>query len=124
MSAAEINPYGKVFLGNDVEVEMVIFNEKNSDDLHDVLLKFTGTAAYEAGIDGKVISYEAAPGGNGVDFKKGMSTRMISRSLWGTWEMLEVFLNGKTYRVKFDKEKSKSVSSESLFNAWQKDGRP
>ena len=59
--AAIVNPYGKFFIGDGVEVEMAEFVTKNEDGLKDVLLKMTGANAYNAGIDGKTSSTKRFP---------------------------------------------------------------
>ncbi len=118
-----VSPYGFKFVSEDMEVEMATFTEKNADGLNDVLLKITGPAAYEEGIDQKVIRYTAVPAGTGVDFtykKDGADfTRMLSRQQWGSWSFFELYLNNKTFKVYKNAEKSKEVKPLHLLTAYK-----
>ncbi len=113
MEKKELNPYGLFFIGESIEVEMATFTEKNEHGLNDVLIKVTGHAAFDEGIDQQVFRYIAVPAGTGVDFKYEQDgheyTRMLSRQAWGTWTFFELFLNNKTYKVYKDEVRSKDV---------------
>jgi hypothetical protein len=121
---SEVNPYGMFFEGDGVSVEMATFTAKNTDDLHDVILKITGHAAAQAGIDGKAIKYSAVPAGTGTNFtfeKDGETrTRMVTRQSWGSWSFFEVFLNGETFKVYKNNDKSKEVAPLHLLTAAKK----
>lgn len=99
-----LNPYVKRFEGDEVQVEMVLFNEKNKDHVHDALIKFTGTAAHQAGIDGMVFRYYAETTSqdlrkSGINFmKEGGEFRIMSLPSPTEWQT-KVFLNQKTYVV-------------------------
>jgi len=113
--AAIVSPYGEFFIGDGVEVEMAEFVAKNEDGLKDVLLKMTGANAYNAGIDGKTIKYQAVPGGTGVDYQFEGKTRMLTRG--DTWGVTEVYLDGKTISLQEDPERSKEVLPLHLLTA-------
>ncbi len=120
----KVNPYGKVYQGDGLTVEMVIFDYKNADGLSDVLLKITGGPAYTEGIDKKVIRYRAEPAGTGTDFKyqkEGKEyTRMLTRETWGSWSFFEVFLDNKTFKVYLDDKGSKELKTAQLFSEYRK----
>ncbi len=121
----DVNPYGVAFKSaqGGLEIEMAVYNKKNKHGLRDVLLKITGQAAHEAGIDGKVIRYNAVPGGSGVDYQyqnKGKTlNRMIKRKRWG-WNDMEVFLVNQTFKVYPDVASSSEVRPIHLLTAFQK----
>ena len=126
-SSVAMNPYGKLFTGDGVTVEMAMFADKNSDGLNDVLLKMTGADVFNAGLDGKVIRYVARPGGTGVDFVTQVDgqdyVRMLSRQSWGSWTFFEVYLGGKPAHVELDEKRSAEVKPAALlaeFNASKK----
>ena len=124
-----VNPYGKAFVGEGVEIEMALFSKKNKAGLQDVLLKITGGPAHDEGIDGKVIKYTTEPAGTGVNFnfpgnaKEKGYTRMISRASWGDWSFFEVYIGDKTYSVYLDEAKSKDVRPLHLLTAYNKDNK-
>ncbi len=122
-SQQNLNPYGKYFKGEGLEVEMAVFNEKNSHNLQDAIIKISGELAAAEGIDGKCFKYKAVPAGTGVDFKyplkKELRTRMGTRQGWGSWTFFEVYLQGKTIKVFFDDKKSKEVKPLDLFKQLQ-----
>ncbi|MBL7544793.1 MAG: hypothetical protein JNL11_13330 [Bdellovibrionaceae bacterium] len=124
-SKQKINPYGKYFKGEGLEVEMAVFTEKNSHNLHDAIIKISGELAVAEGIDGKCLKYKAVPAGTGVDFKyqvkKDHRSRMGTRQSWGNWSFFEVYLQGKTIKVSFDETKSKEVKPLDLWAQSQKD---
>jgi hypothetical protein len=116
--APVVNPYGQFFEGDGVEIEMAQLAKKNADGLYDVLLKFTGKRAFNAGIDGKTLTYVAVHGGTGIDYQLNGKTRMIVRNPYGnSWRVMEVFLDGDTVAVAENKEKSKEVRPLHLLTA-------
>lgn len=105
-----VNPYGQFLYGDGIEVEVAHLASKNADGLNDVLLKITGRQAFNAGIDGKVLLYQAVHGGTGIDYKNKGKTRLIVRNPYGdSWSLMQVFLNGKTILVYENSNKSKEV---------------
>jgi len=115
-----VNPYGKFLEGDGVEVEMAQFATKNKAGLNDVLLKITGANAFNAGIDGKTLKYQAVHGGTGVDYQFEGKTRMISRPRYGdSWPVFQVFLDGKTITLNEDKGRSKEIRPLHLLTASQ-----
>lgn len=114
-----VNPYGKLLKGEGVEIEMAIFDQKNQQGLNDVLMKVTGAAAHDEGIDGKVLRYTATHGGTGVDFKYKKDgaefNRMSSRKAWGTWDQMEIYLGDKSISVSVDDKGSKKVKPAGLL---------
>ena len=115
-----VNPYGKLLEGDGVEVEMAQFATKNKDGLNDVLLKITGANAFNAGIDGKTLKYQAVHGGTGIDYQFEGKTRMIVRQPYGdSWSVIQVFLDGKTITLNEDKVQSKEVRPLHLLTASQ-----
>ena len=123
MSQDEMNPYGTVFTGQGATVEMGIFAAKNSSGLFDVLLKITGAAAYSAGIDGKVKRYTTVHSGMGQNFtySKGGSEYniMSSRSTWGGWTSMSLYLNGQTIAIAPDKELTATARPLHLLTAYR-----
>ncbi len=113
MEKKELNPYGLYFAGENLDIEMATFVEKNEHGLNDVLIKITGHAAFDAGIDQHVYRYTAVPAGTGVDFKYTQDgeeyTRMMTRQTWGSWSFFELYLGNKTFKVYKDEKKSKDV---------------
>lgn len=121
---AVVNPYGKFFEGEEVEVEMAQFAEKNANGLYDVLLKMTGAAAFKEGIDGKTIRYQAVPGGTGVNYQINGKTRMMTRRAnEDTWSTTQVFLDGKTITVSELKAQSKEVQPLHLLTAYKSEAK-
>ncbi len=115
-----VNPYGQFLYGDGVEVEVAQLVTKNQDGLNDVLLKITGRQAFNAGIDGKVMLYQAVPGGTGVDYKNNGKTRFLVRNPYGdSWGLMEIFLNGKTILVYENNNKSKEVRPLHLYTEYQ-----
>ena len=118
----EINPYGKIYVGPDLTVEMGLFAAKNEHALHDALLCLRGGPAHAAGIDGQVLRYAAVPAGTGTnfDYRKGgeTRTRMIARGSWFGWDFFEVFLDGKTIKVFYDEKQSKDARPLHLLTAY------
>lgn len=105
-----LNPYGKFLEGDGVEIEMAQFVAKNKDGLNDVLIKMIGANAFSAGIDGKVLKYQAVPGSTGVDYRYEGSTRMAVRQPYSdSSSVMQVFLDGKTIKLNEDKDRSKKV---------------
>ena len=115
-----VNPYGKFLEGDGVEVEMAQFATKNKDGLNDVLLKITGANAFNAGIDGTTLKYQAVHGGTGIDYQFEGKTRMIVRQPYGdSWSVIQVFLDGKTITLNEDKVRSKEIRPLHLLSASQ-----
>jgi len=114
-----VNPYGQFLYGDGVEVEVAHLASKNQDGLNDVLLKITGRQAFNAGIDGKVMLYQAVPGGTGIDYKNKGKTRLLVRNPYGdSWGLMEIFLNGKTILVYENNNKSKEVRPLHLYTEY------
>jgi hypothetical protein len=122
-AAPEVNPYGKVFVGDGVTVEMAILEGKNAAGLNDVLLRITGSPAHDDGIDGKTLRYSASHGGTGVDFQYvedgSTRNRMSTRNPWGQWKLIEVYLGSKTYKVYPDEAKSKASKPSQLLSEFR-----
>jgi hypothetical protein len=115
----KLSPYGKVFVGSQgLVVEIATVDAKNKDGLHDALIRITGSAAHDAGIDGQVIMHEAIPAGTGFDYVAKDIHRMSSRSSWGSWDFFEVHLGGKSYDVGYDDKKSKELKVADLQKAY------
>ena len=113
--ALPVNPYGKFLVGDGVEIEMVQVAQKNKSGNHDVLLKMSGANAFNAGVDGKTLRYVAVNGGDGFDYQRGDKTWfLVRRPSGGSWSIIEVFLNGKTIKLREDAEKSKTVQAQKL----------
>lgn len=115
-----VSPYGKVYEGIDVVLEMAELTEKNEFGLQNVVMKVKGPAAFEAGIDGKSIKYVTKSGfGGGTDFvyKVGDSepVRMILRNS-SEGELARVFLkDNKAIDLKLNRQKSKKLCPSSLL---------
>lgn len=119
----KLSPYGKVFVGDEgLTVEIATLEAKNSDGLHDALIRITGSAAHDAGIDGKVILHVAIPAGTGFDYvdKSKDVHRMSSRTAWGSWDFFEVHLGGKSFNVGFSEKQSKELKVADLLKAFPK----
>ncbi|MDD3183336.1 MAG: hypothetical protein PHD48_11120 [Alphaproteobacteria bacterium] len=121
-TAPVMNPYGKFLSGNGLDVEMAQFAKKNKEGLYDVLLKMTGSEAFNAGIDGKTIKYEAVHGGTGIDYKLDGKTRMIVRNPFGdSWSIIQVFFGDKEISLGEDSARSKEVMPLHLLTAFKED---
>jgi hypothetical protein len=119
----KLSPYGKVFVGDGgLTVEIATVDAKNADGLHDALIRITGSAAHDAGIDGTVALHVAIPAGTGFDYvdKSKDVHRMSSRNAWGSWDFFEVHLGGKSYDVAFSEKKSKDLKVGDLLKALPK----
>ncbi|MGI9302625.1 MAG: hypothetical protein ACR2RB_07960 [Gammaproteobacteria bacterium] len=96
-------------------------SEKNEDRLKDILVKVTGQAAYEAGIDNKVIRYRASHGGNGVDYRYKKEdkwlTRLTTRKNWG-WQQFEIYFGRDSYTLRVDNLQSRDVRPVHLWTAY------
>ncbi len=115
-SALEVNPYGKLYEGDGITIEMAMLAQKNAAGVNDVIMRISGAEAFNDGINGKVIQYTARPagaGGTGMDIVTQMNgadyVRMTLRN--SSWE---VYLNSKSLRVSIDEEKSKHVDTKKL----------
>ncbi len=115
-SALEVNPYGKVYEGDGITIEMAMLAQKNEAGANDVILRITGAEAFNDGINGKVMKYTARPagaGGTGMDIVTQMNgadyVRMTLRN--SSWE---VYLNSKSLRVSVDDQKSKQLDTKKL----------
>jgi hypothetical protein len=116
----KMNPYGSLFVGTDVVIEMAQFEEVNEVGLHDVLLKISGPLAYVDGIDGQVLRYQATHGGSGVDYSRNGEIRMSSRSPYdNSWTQTQVFLSTSSIDVGKDTTRSKEVHPLHLLTALQ-----
>lgn len=114
--ALELNPYGKHFSGQGLEIEVALVKDKNKDGLNDALIKIAGAPAYDAQIDGKVFLHQAVHAGTGVNFKTSDGkVRMATRKAWGEWDFFEVYLNNKTFKVYPDDKKSKEIQVNELL---------
>ena len=119
----KLSPYGKVFVGDQgLVVEIATLEAENADGLHDALIRITGSAAHDAGLDGAVILHVAEHAGTGFDYidKAKGSHRMTTRSGWGNWDSFEVHLGGKSYDVGFHEKKSKELKVGDLLKAYSK----
>jgi hypothetical protein len=117
----KLNPYGKVFVGEQgITVEVATLEATNKAGLHDALIRITGSAAHDAGIDGKVILHTAEHAGTGFDFVDNGYHRLITRKAWGTWEFFEVYLGKVQAKVYYDEKKSKELKVDDLAKAYKK----
>lgn len=116
----QVSKYGKVLKSaqGGLTVEMATYKQKNKHGLNDVLVRITGQPADLAGIDGQIARLEAVPGGTGFDLKykkAGKSyNRISSRTRWGSWEMLEMYIGNQTYKLYVDDKASASLDALSL----------
>jgi len=124
VSSPEVSAYGKLLTDNIgiVKVEMANLKTKNEYGLHNVLVKVTGLPAFQHGIDGQVKLYQAVPAGGGfnLQYEKNGKLRnlMSSRQLWGSWESMEIFLDGSNYNVYVAPNRSKEVNTLHLASAY------
>jgi hypothetical protein len=119
----KLSPYGKVFVGDGgLTVEIATLDAKNADGYNDALIRVTGSAAHDAGLDGKVVLHAAVPSGTGFDYvdKAKDVHRMSSRNAWGSWDFFQVHLGGKSYDVGFSEKKSKELKVDDLLKAYKK----
>lgn len=118
-----VNPYGSAFEGEGVEIEMAQFVAKNKAGIRDVLLVMRGANAFNAGIDGKTLRYEAVPTANGVDYRRDGKTAMAVRNMVdGASGQIQVYLDGKTIPVGQDRSRSRDVQPLHLLTAAQGGG--
>lgn len=119
----EVNPYGTVFSGPQVTVEMATLQTKNSDGSHDILLKVLGAPAFAAGIDGKTIRYAAEASGTSQNFSFLEEGRRAVRLTWRDGTQVsgtaDLFLGGKKYSLRIDKEKSEQLRPVLLLNEYK-----
>lgn len=116
-----LNPYGKLLVGDGVEVELAQLAQKNKDGGYDLLMKMTGSRAFEAGIDGKTFRYTAVPAGLGYDHRRADRNWLTLRQLsGGSWSIMETYLNGKTIKLREDAERSKTVKPAQLLQELSK----
>lgn len=121
-SPKAVSPYGKVFDGEGITVEMATVVAKNQVGQNDVLLKISGAPAFEAGIDGQVIRYFTKAGyQGGTDFtykENGQEpVRMIFRTTH-EGDSVRVFLkNDQAYDVKVNPKRSKALCPAALEKA-------
>lgn len=122
----KVNPYGQFYTDTDgqLSIELAWFEEKNEHGLYDALIKITGRAAYNEGIDQQTLLYTTYPAGTGFNFsyqKDGEDcTRMLTRSSWGSWKFLELFVNGETFKIYPDEKKAKDVRPLHLLTEYKK----
>ncbi|MBL4606548.1 MAG: hypothetical protein JKY01_01800 [Pseudomonadales bacterium] len=122
----EINPYGISLTDSTsgLEVEIAYFNEKNADGLYDVLMRISGEAAFNAGVDGKVIRYTVKNSGLGYafSFKKGDSerNRMTTRNNnWLFGKSYDLYFGNKTFNL-YPNNNSSAVRPLNLLSEYKK----
>jgi hypothetical protein len=121
----KMSQYGKSFkeTNGDLTVEIAPVATKNEDGLQDALIKISGPAAEQDGIDGKVMYYVAVPAGTGFNYvyMKGSSeaVRMTTRDSWESWKNFEIYVDGKTFRIYVDDKLSKEVMTQHLLTAYK-----
>ena len=119
--ALALNPYGKLLVGDGVEIELAQLAQKNKDGGYDVLMKMTGSRAFEGGIDGKTFRYSAVPAGLGFDHRRADRNWLTLRQLsGGSWSIMETYLGGKTIKLREDPERSKAVKPAQLLQELSK----
>lgn len=120
-----VNPYGIFYRSHPtgLEIEMATLAKAGKNGLKDVILKISGAAAYDAGIDGKAIRYKAVPAGTGINYqylKQGKwFTRMTQRDNFG-WDTLKLFVGNETYSLSIDKKSLSRVYPLHLYSALAK----
>jgi hypothetical protein len=115
-----VNPYGRFYEGDGVEVEVAQFVAKNQHGLQDVLLKITGAHAFNDSIDGKTLKYQAIPGGNGINYQAaGKNRMMLRKGNDDALSVIHVFVDEKVISVSEDKARSKSVMPLHLLTEFQ-----
>jgi hypothetical protein len=123
-----VNPYGKFFEGEGIEIEMVSFEEKNADGLNDVLVRMKGADAHTAKIDGKVIRLVAVPSSRqGADYKytneKGdILNRIGSRKNWGDELSYEVYFGNKSISLSSSARKAKDMKPVDMLTEYKGGG--
>jgi hypothetical protein len=117
-----VNPYGQYLAGDGLKIEIATFLDKNQHGLNDMLVKITGAAAYEAGIDGKTLRYTAEPAGTGYNLQRGGRNLMSVRSPYGRWQQIEVYLAGRTYQVTPREEMAERVMPLHLLTDYRQNG--
>src|SRR5258706_5189970 len=128
MSDSPMNPHGKFYKGNNgIQAEIGYFSQKNKDGLQDILIKVTGKAAHDEGIDGQVLKCNAARGSNdGIDYQYEQDgntyTRLSTRKSWGT-ESLELFVSEETAVLRYDEIASHEVQPLHLLTAYEEGKR-
>ncbi len=121
----EVNPYGIKFNSDPsgLEVELAVLTQPDKNGLQDILLKISGAAAYEAGIDGKVIRYKAVNGGSGIHYQYEQAGHPLNRATLpdnAGWEQLNLYLGNQTYTLSINKKESSAVFPLHLYSAAQK----
>ena len=117
-----VNPYGQYLAGDGLKIEIAIYLEKNQHGMNDMLVKITGAAAYDAGIDGKTLRYSAEPAGTGYNLKRDGRNLMSVRSPYGRWQQIEVYLAGRTYQVTPREEMAERVMPLHLLTDYRQNG--
>lgn len=117
-----VNPYGQFLAGDGLKLEIATYLEKNQHGMNDMLVKITGAAAYEAGIDGKTLRYSAEPAGTGYNLKRDGRNLMSVRSPYGRWQQIEVYLAGRTYQVTPREEMAERVMPLHLLTDYRQNG--
>ena len=96
----EVSPYGEVFVGDGVRVELARFKAKNEHDMNDVIVRVSGRLAYDAGMDGEVFRLKAIPAGTGFNLQRPDGRNLIgsrARGGWlGTWTDIKIYLNNQS----------------------------
>lgn len=117
-----VNPYGQYLAGDGLKLEIATYLEKNQHGLNDMLVRVTGAAAYEAGIDGKTLRYSAEPAGTGYNLKREGRNLLSVRSSYGRWQQVEVYLAGRTYQVTAREDMAERVMPLHLLTDYQQGG--
>ena len=122
----KVNPYGKFFSGDGLEVEFAQVMGENKAGLKDALVRIKGAEAFDAGVDGQVVYLTAANGGRGVDYqfknedgdtRNRMSMRKTGYDNGESWE---VYFGMKTIKLKYDEKKSKDVKPADMLADFKK----
>jgi hypothetical protein len=126
LDAKALSKYGTAFRdeAGTTTVEIATLTKKNKDGLYDALVKITGPGAEKEGIDGKVEFLKAVHAGTGYNLqyeKDGEArNRLSSRTQWGSWENVEIYLDSKTIKLYVDQSATKEVRPLHLLTEYQK----
>lgn len=119
-----LNPYGRLLVGDGIEVEFAQYAKKNQHGLYDALIKMTGANAFSGGVDGATLRYEATHGpNNGINYRRNGQVVLAVRTYGGGWSSMQVFLDDKTISVFEEKDRSGSVRPLHLLSAWEDSGK-
>jgi hypothetical protein len=114
----KVSKYGKVYANPDLTLQMVSITGSKG-----ILARFSGSPAEEETIDGRVLQYDAIAAGSGIDYrgrgKGGIAVnRMHTREAMGE-KVIEVFMQGKTYRLTYDEKASKALETAALLDDYK-----